>query len=771
MKQQHRWGLAAVFAALSVWLSSCGGGATGDATPPAADAAAVTLQAETQTLSVQGYEKDDRDDEDNDDDHHANKLGLPKKLGLKTVLQPETLVLGKSVLRSISRVQITNQNDCAPGMLNRVPCEFTIVMKAIPRQVKVGSVLVGRDSAATPNGLLVKVKSLSGTTIQATEATLGDAVAQGEFRGEQVLTRGNVRGAQLLPGLSLVQPSGVQGQALTAQALSLQVNHVQVAPGVYFDGNVNLNLDCGAYGGLTYTLFIPTGVKFNASCALDQNLALQVSSSVNVSVNKEYLLGQLNFNPIIFFIGPVPVVLVPTVSLYLNINGQVSAQVSYGFDEGFQARAGIAYDDGFKLIKDLSAHATQHPVTVQGFVKAKAALNIKASLLLYGLAGASFNTGPYLQLEGGPGHNPFWCLTAGLEGGLSLDLDLKIKHLTYGPVTLYNFTEPLVCDSNHAPTLSIEANTPLDANHTIYLLDQATISLTGHANDLEQGNNLTVVWRSNVDGNLGSSHSDISTQLYLHTPGPQTITGTTTDSAGASASATFTVNVVVPYPSVTLSAADSQGHPLPGATIDIHQGDFITLSAAVAYPVFPTSGLPCTSLTWASTGPAPSGGGCQVGLQFPAQGTYTMTATANDGYGHTGNASLTVNVGPPPVTAVPNFSAISATKVGSVTPTPTALNDGDYAYVGDSVTFNVDYLNASDTNIPVRYEWTLSSPDGGTQTLTTAASETTHSARSWAVQYYGTVENVTVEVKIYNANTNELVATRTFHLLAFYVIG
>ncbi len=681
-------------------------------------------------------------------------------------MQPATRVLSAAELGGVSGLQVTNADACAPDAANRAPCAFTFQMSPVPADLKVGSVLAAGVSAATPDGLLVRVTDVSGETVTATEAALGDAVKQGEFRGEQAFTDADIRSQSLPPGVSVV-PHDLTAQGVGKQALGITVkaNHTQLAPGVYADGQATFQLSCGAYGGLTYKYYvIPNGVKFQATCQVTQSLALDVTGAAGVTLDKQVSLGSFTFSPITFFIGPVPVVLVPKVAVTLNLKGEVSAQLSFGFDEHFQAKGGIKYDDGFKLIHDLTAGATAHPVTLQAQVNARAGPNFKASLLLYGVAGASLNFNPYLKLEGGSGHNPLWCLRAGLDGGVSLDLDLQIKHLTYGPASLFDQSEDLACAPNSAPTVHIEPAANLDADHTVYVFDRAIIVLKAVANDAEEGTNLPVTWTDNVDGLLGTGRSGISTDLTLKTPGAHVITATVKDAQGAQASATFTAKVVVPQPTVTLTARDNQGTALPGPQVQAHQGDFVSLTAQLGYLDI---GLPCTAVTWDAGGLPLTGGGCQVGLNLTTQGTFTVTATADDGYGHKGSASLTLVVGPPPVVVAPSFSPITAVKTA---PAPAApFQDGGYTVAGDVLQFSVTYLNAADAKVKARYVWTISIKGAAPQPLDGPANETTTSQRTWTAPYLEQ-DPVVVQVQIYDADTNTLIGTRDFHFIGTHII-
>ena len=121
-----------------------------------------------------------------------------------------------------------------------------------------------------------------------------------------------------------------------------------------------------------------------------------------------------------------------------------------------------------------------------------------------------------------------------------------------------DFTKPAACSgtSNTAPSVTIAA--PASGSS---FAQGTSVTFTGSANDLEQGN-LTgsLVWTSNLQGNIGSAGSFSRSDLVV---GTHTITASVTDGGGLPGSATtsITITTVTPPGGITL---ETRGYKVKG---------------------------------------------------------------------------------------------------------------------------------------------------------------------------------------------------------------
>lgn len=777
MNTRLHLGLAAL---LTTLLIACGG------TPPTLDSVTPDTAGTADGLLTAQDIKGDHDDEDEKDENSGHglqmpgidpksPLGLPRLIGIKPRLQPDAQVMSDRLAASITSLQVLNGKECAANLTPREACQFLFKLPGLPARIRPGSVLVAGVTSATPNGLLVRVRSVKGTTVQASEASLGEALKEGEFQLERTFTPNQIQAQNLLAGVTVVTQSAAPAAArnrndqnLRAQALGfhLAIDHVQLAPGVHADGSIDFNAACGAYGGLTWRRVAgvpvyPNGVSFDAKCGVEQSAQLKLTAGAGLSISNEVSLGSITLQPIVFAVGPLPVVLVPKISLSVSASGRVSANMTFSAAEHFTARVGIRYSSGFEPYKEFSAGASSELGRLQASVDARASANLKQSLLLYGVVGPQMTESAYLKFKGDINSTPTWCLTAGLSADVSLHIDLHVKTLDYGPANLFDSTLASHCESNTAPTVRI---TGPAANATLYRgLPSFFSSEADDAQDV--GSLLPVTWTSNRDGPLGTGTNLNAVHAALRTLGVHTITATVTDSGGAQGTATVQVNVVDPQPTVTLTARDANGNVRTNPT-SMQQGDILYLSASIAYP--DVNPLPCSALTWNGGGltVAPDGT-CLLPVTLSRQGTFTITATATDTLGNSGTASYQVNVGPPPVTVTPQFDVIRARVISAAHTAPHGLIEGDTFETFDRLQFDMAYLNAAQTHLNVRYEWSYRRATDAAWTplpATTTPDTNTTSARFFGLDVYDATYEYTFQVQIIDAGSGALLGTRVIHL-------
>ena len=184
-----------------------------------------------------------------------------------------------------------------------------------------------------------------------------------------------------------------------------------------------------------------------------------------------------------------------------------------------------------------------------------------------------------------------------------------------------------------APTVSITAPA---SGATIPLGTPMTFS--GSANDTPDGNvSSYLVWRSNLDGQIGLGGSFSKTL----TAGSHTITATVTDSTGHTTSATRTVTVTSgnTAPMVSISS------PVGGTTFA--SGASITFTGSASDT---QDGNLTSAIVWQSNidGQIGTGGSFARSL---TTGTHTITAKATDAAGLVGQSSKTVTVSAPASTS------------------------------------------------------------------------------------------------------------------------
>jgi hypothetical protein len=696
----------------------------------------------------------------------ASAYGLPKPVGLAPEVKPETRVLSTAEAASLTGVEILNRTECL-GRTTALPkCEFRIAPDPVPADVKPGTVLVSGISQAAPTGFLVRVTSIDRNILLATEAGLGDALAQGEFRAERKFTASQVTASELAPGVrQLPAVSGGKGTSVMPKSLlgeGMEFHYgvdVTPVPGVRIQGEVHFNAGCGVDGGLTYWEgIVPDGAWFDASCGLDQAAKFEVTvSSAAAGLNGSYQLAKETLGVIYFQVGPVPVVIVPEVVVSVQIDGTLAVNVAFGAQESVIAAAGVGYHGKFVPYARFSADSDSHHELPTAEVGATVGGDLGIRMMLYGVLGPEIRGLGFVKFAGGPSPTAKVCYSIRAAVGASVVLDFVIKSWDWGPYLFIDKTYNQGCRVYNPPAVTISSPTE---GQTLYLGSLLLPELKATATDPEDGN-LPVSWSSNVDGYLGAGIGPV--KAALTTAGPHTLTATTVDTDNMSAQAVVHITVAKPDWSVTSAVTDLGGQPVTltgslGPVLQGRQGEvyFIKAKPSAASNL---AQPPCTAVTWDSTVPLQDLGNYLARITLDTQGTFTVKAQLANPWGGTVTYPLVVQVGPPPTVVSPSIEGISVQSAHGV------LTNGDAFVGGDTLTLTMRYLNAAQAVTPVSYAWSYrmdSEPWVALPAEGRAAADV--SSRQFSYSGYKTNHTFTFQCIVTTTAGGAPVATRTISL-------
>ncbi len=528
-------------------------------------------------------------------------------------------------------------------------------------RLEAGDVLVSEPSSAAPSGYLRKVTGVhqSGgqVVLDTTQANLTDAISEGELNADFQLTGDDLLSTQGLPqGVTLTAlPSrggGVKAQAGVGEnyGFRLSFDHTFVpvqgpnATGtVKVDGAVEFNVGYGVNIGISGCFELPPiCVKsFQASVGFAQGSHLNITGDFQGVVGDSVLVGTQYFKPKVFFIGPVPVVLVPKVELYLTAGGEIKAHVKFAASESVTAQLGARWTkgQGWKDISGFGINGSVSPPTFSGSLKPRVGVRSVASFTLYDVAG------PEAGLEGGVNldvaypRNPAWIVGGFLKGTLGFRVTLPILGtLASYNTTLFDINKELGRSGNTPPTLALTSQ-PHTVNANAPVNFRALCTANGPtfgngelfvAADAEDGCPQVTV-SSDRDGTLTPDYSFTST-------GDRTITATARDSAGQTTQLRFVLSVINPPPSLTLTYAG-----------DAHQGTPYSISASIADPNEGSATDFCANTTWAVDAPDTlrQVNGCQVEVTFGTTGARSVRVSTHDRLGAVTSQTVNLTVLPP----------------------------------------------------------------------------------------------------------------------------
>ncbi|WP_425146058.1 hypothetical protein [Deinococcus sp.] len=592
--------------------------------------------------------------------------------------------------------------------------------------LKPGDVLVSEPSDAAPSGYLRKVTAIrqdgTDTVLDTTQANLTDAISQGDLTTDFQLTGDDLLSTQGLPkGVTLtVHPAAsgqIRPQVGTGEnyGFTLNFDHTFVpvkgpnATGtVRVNGGVNFNVGYGVDVGIKPCFELPPiCVKsFRAQVGFAQSSNLNVTGDFQGAVGDSVLVGTQYFKPKVFFIGPVPVVLVPKVELYLTASGEIKAHVNFAANEAITAQVGARWtkDGGWKDISGFDITGNLPPPTFSGSLNPRVGVQSVAGFKLYDVAG------PEATLEGGAKldvaypRNPNWIVSGFMKGTLGFRVKLPILGtLASYSTTLFDISKELGRSSNTPPVLAL-TNQPhsATAGKPVNFRALCTANGPGFGNfefytvsDAEDGcPQITVT--SNVDGTLSPDYT-------FQSPGNRTVTVTARDSGGATAQLSFVLNVVNPPPPVLY--VKSLGDP--------HPGEAFLMSAAI---VTPDNADLCGFTNWAVDAPdkLSTSGGCDVNVTFGTTGARHVTVSTHDRQGTVASQTVTLNVLPTPANPYPIIKTTGVYRRGGTYCNEYAISNG--STIDSSQTFctpaNTSAYTAkavidNPTNEALTYKWQL----------------------------------------------------------------
>jgi len=552
----------------------------------------------------------------------------------------------------------------------------------------VGDVLASAPTTAAPNGLLVRIVSVSnsGGTVSAgiSQATLEDAIQQGTLSFSQTLGPNNTQSATLGQearrarpmGIATARPEQSPGSSPctgNSNTISLPYDETLAKTGT---SSISLAGEIDLCPSFQFALAI-SGFQlssFTATATIGTNAEVNLEGSWQGSFDKTHNLATINGPITRGLIGDVPVVLQPTLTPFIGISGNASAGFVTGVTLDSQTKLGVTYSNGQWGIVDLATAPTAEPATtaIDAALSVKGFAGVKAGVLLYGLVTPYMAPDGFLQFDASASASPWWTVTAGFEGNVGVSAGILNKNYSSSELTLYSTTVAQAGGpfsvSSASPTLtSVTPNMATAGGFG----PQIAVTGSNFVPDSVVNFNGQPIATTFIDT------TDLSAQVLtidIGTPGMYPITVVSPDTAGATSQpANFTVTPPLAVASLSFSPASIA----PGAST--------TGTVTLNFPA-PSGGV-LIGLMSSNTSvlPVPAAVEVQGGMTtatFTTTGSSSVTAATKVSVSASyGSSSQSATVTVAPVTAVASLSfspasiAPGASTTGTVTlnfPAPSA---------------------------------------------------------------------------------------------------
>lgn len=292
-------------------------------------------------------------------------------------------------------------------------------------QLQMNDVIVSGPCEQAPFGFLRKIDRVIVTqekiTVLTSQATLEEAIESGSIKVEKTLSLNDLAGGMILhKGVSLKKSSAGDEFyfELDHEFEGVDVNTkgtMQITP------SFQLSLEIKDFK-LTEFRFVNTIVQ-TTSLTLDAQLEFY-------SLEKEWEIARLPFNPIVAFVGFVPIVIRPLLTIDVGIDGSSTIGLAAKVERTTTETAGVELIDGnFEPINESSKTLKFDPIRPAVGCTFKAYAGPQMNLLLYGLAGPYADLNGYLELEADAFATPWWEFYAGLEFGVGVQVRFLSKEI------------------------------------------------------------------------------------------------------------------------------------------------------------------------------------------------------------------------------------------------------------------------------------------------------------------------------------------------------
>jgi len=289
--------------------------------------------------------------------------------------------------------------------------DFTIVLNGssdISSSLKVGDILVDSSSALAPYGYLRKVTSIStqkdGEVMLKTEqSSLTEAIEKGSINfNTGKLKMSNVLNYELSEGVTM---QNLKNTNFTVFSFDYDKELENQYGKITISGHTDLDIEFFFDFDWDFDWLAlppqPVVKKFESGVEINQSASIMCVSEAGAGIKERISLAKFYFTPWTFMVGPVPVVFVPQIELFLEMDGSVTAVYTASASENFVGRLGVSYtdDDGWDKIAEKTYNTDYVAPNLTAAASFQTHIGPEVALLLYGIAGPKVNVTGCAKIE------------------------------------------------------------------------------------------------------------------------------------------------------------------------------------------------------------------------------------------------------------------------------------------------------------------------------------------------------------------------------------
>ena len=281
-------------------------------------------------------------------------------------------------------------------------------------QLRPDDVMVWGITDKTPYGLLRKVtevREVDGKIIVETiQATLEDAITQGVIEFTIPITPDNAVAAPLKEGVSIM--SAGRGSGWT-----IRLDDVRLPHGIDVTGYIHLEPEI--HFRRVFHWLLPRLEELYFRVELNKTAQLEVSSTRDTPIDERVKVGWWA-KTFIAMVGKLPVVVTPTLTVHVGLDGRVSADINASARQEMTAEAGVRFcrNWGWRRIRDLHHSSPQYQVSAQADAEVQVYAEPRFELWFYHVVATYAIARGYLEADVDLDRAPWWKLYGGIEAGV-----------------------------------------------------------------------------------------------------------------------------------------------------------------------------------------------------------------------------------------------------------------------------------------------------------------------------------------------------------------
>jgi hypothetical protein len=298
-----------------------------------------------------------------------------------------------------------------------------------------GNVIVGDAWEQTPYGFLRKVAGITTqgqqVVITTGEARLEDAIEQGIVAAAQELSPDDVRQGTKLPGVEVASLAPLQSPG----AFLVTLDNVVLLD---LDGNKETTDDqVVANGQLSFEPRFDFNLRMrgfrierlSATSGATERVDLSITADIQLlDVTEEVQIARYMLKPITIWVGWVPVVLTPMISVDVGLDGSAHVGFEVGVAQEANLDVGLTYaNGGWSPIATFNNDFDYTPPTLTANCNVRGYAAVSLAILIYGSGGPYGQMDGFLELDADLARRPWF----ELYGGLGATVGVKAEILGY----------------------------------------------------------------------------------------------------------------------------------------------------------------------------------------------------------------------------------------------------------------------------------------------------------------------------------------------------